>query len=1276
MAEYTNSNHTSGATLTTGELVGSTIAAIEKTGEDAYARDLTLKAAATATDLTVTAAGHLVVSSGAKVEGLTIINGGTKPTVHIYSGGIARNVTAGGGTIELFPYGGTIENVTANNGVYLNVLYNGVVDGGSFSGTRLQVGSKAGTPGGTIRNITILNAAGDAANRVQQTGSMYDCTIAAGAQYAVSGGLAERTKVYGSGARFRVSTGTVRDTIVSGGTLYVSGGTVNGTVISSGGRMYFYNGSADLITQRGSGSTTTLISATGGTIGKIVASGGGVTITKNAVVGYLSVCSAAATNSPKVWITSGGTVNGGYTSGSFEFRMENGGGTVKDVTIGKDTYLFFSAGHVSGMTIASNAGMFRFYGSSTDALLIEDMTIYGSVGYNNSANRGLVEGTMSNCRIMSGGIMRQGGGSNTGMTVAGILHLSGGETKDITVSGYKAEIIASGGNISGAVIEDYGKFTVREGATLLDPVIHMNSATAIKVGNNWQYARLNVGSTGIAGGYVSGGTAGAYTSGVFGNTLEVYLWSGGVIEDMTYNWGAYVGAYVGATISGGAFNHATLSLRGGRAENIVLTSGASVIYNANGGTLDGATVYSGARVAVSSGAHVSNVNLVSGGSLYVYGNGAKAVGISADEESYVRLNFFTADPERTEAYLDSLANINAPVDVRSAAAGFTYTLADTGNAALAMTVDHLGFTVDLVNGGTMINPFGQKYTVAADATTLQVDAYTVTAENEAKTLLESYDAINSGDRALAWNGATLASGETVTLADGTVAGNGWLEFDGVALDSASTVYGAAGTFAGAMNYLAQSGSVIGNFAAGAASSGTVGSVKLVAFDAEFAGLTYAGGFGNVGAMENNVFVGGTIDTVLSSGAAISKDFYAGAMANYAKTGETTQVGDITARIATSVTDEVTGETTLGKIKGNIYGASAVKAGTLSTSPAVPLHTVGNVTLTLAAGDLTDTKCVFAGGYATGSDASKATPVYTVESTNLAVSGGEWGLAHGGRGIFGGAFAGDNLGTNGVYAQVGDVNLTVSGGNMGNVYGGGWAQKNAKSEVGNVNITVSGGTVANVFGGGSHSSTGGTTVAGDVTITVSGGTISGNIYARGQLDGDSVSGTADVIFTGSADYGCNVYGYTYVGGVGSNATLHFTTYSGTLAGGIGGFAAVTLNENTKMTLTAEAANISNTAWIFDAAERDNGMTGTAFLNWTAADFSGENAAITLNLATGDSNVWTLVDAAATTNYHTFTLQVNGVDVATGLALDDKIDGGAYDGWGFTLDGTALKFAKLA
>ena len=601
-----------------------------------------------------------------------------------------------------------------------------------------------------------------------------------------------------------------------------------------------------------------------------------------------------------------------------------------------------------------------------------------------------------------------------------------------------------------------------------------------------------------------------------------------------------------------------------------------------------------------------------------------------------------------------------------------------------MSVDYQNFVVDLVNGGTTINPFGQKYTVAADATTLAVEAYTVTAADEAKTLLESGESINSGDRALAWNGATLGSGAAVTLANNTIAGNGWLEFDGVNLDKNSVVYGAAGNFGGAMNYLAQSGSVIGNFGAGAAANGTAGSVKLVAYDTEFAGLTYAGGFGNVGAMENNEFVGGAIDTVLSSGATISKDFYAGAMANYAKTGTATAVGDITARIAMSVTDEVTGVTTLGKIKGNIYGASAVKAGTITTvENQAALHTVDDVTLTLAAGDLTDTKCVFAGGYATGHDTAKAAPVYTVESVTAAISGGDWGKVHGGRGIFGGAFASDNIvdgdDAAGVWAQVGDVNLTVSGGTMGNVYGGGWAQKNAKSEVGNVNIAVTGGTIANIFGGGTHSTSGGeTTVAGDVAITVSGGTITGNIFARGQLNGDSVTGKADVVFTGSTDQGCNVYGYTYVEGEESNATLHFTTYSGTFTGEIGGFASITLDGNTKMTLTAAWDGVNNEAWTFDATERDAGMTGTAFLNWSNADFTGDT--ITLNLGSGDAVAWNLISTdVGTAVYNKFDLQIDGQSILSEtIDIEDKIEGTgtAYDGWGFTDDNGTLKFAKLA
>ena len=399
----------------------------------------------------------------------------------------------------------------------------------------------------------------------------------------------------------------------------------------------------------------------------------------------------------------------------------------------------------------------------------------------------------------------------------------------------------------------------------------------------------------------------------------------------------------------------------------------------------------------------------------------------------------------------------------------------------------------------------------------------------------------------------------------------------------------------------------------------------------------------------------------------------GSLYNAGKVTGTTSVGNIKATIGEKTADEIS-------VKGNVYGASAVKAGTVTT--AATLHTVGDVSLTLRAGTATKSDiCVFAGGYATGHDTAKAAAVYTVESVTLNVTGGDWGSAHGGRGIFGGAFASDNTvdgdDANGVWAKVGSVNLKVSGGTMGNVYGGGWAQKGAKSEVGNVNITVTGGTVTNVFGGGSHSTSGGTTVAGEVTITVSGGTITGDIYARGQLEGDA-TGTASVIFTGATDFGCGVYGYTYVGGAVGGATLSFAGYTGTFSGKIGGFDSITLDGTTTATFNAKFDDINNAARTFDATKRNADLAGTAFLNWSNADFTGDT--ITLNLGSGDAVAWNLISTdVGTAVYNKFDVQIDGQSILSEtIDIGDKIagTGTAYDGWGFTDDNGMLKFKQLA
>ena len=290
----------------------------------------------------------------------------------------------------------------------------------------------------------------------------------------------------------------------------------------------------------------------------------------------------------------------------------------------------------------------------------------------------------------------------------------------------------------------------------------------------------------------------------------------------------------------------------------------------------------------------------------------------------------------------------------------------------------------------------------------------------------------------------MTSGAAISFvtSDANITGDAWLRFSTVDFDKGATVYGAEGNFAGTVKYLIHGAGKLGNFAAGAKTSGSVGGVELVSYNNDY-GLTYLGGQGTVT---------GLVSAFISSGNTLSKDFYAGALANYAKSGEATSIGSINVKIALN--------TNVGKAseekhyaKANIYGASQVKAGTITTAADTDaVHSVGDVTLTINNGETTKSDlCVFAGGYATGHDTAKLAPVYTVDSVSLTINGGNWGGAHGGRGVFGGAFAGDNTtaGDAGVWAQVGDVDLTISGGTMGNVYGGGWAQKGAKSEVGDV-----------------------------------------------------------------------------------------------------------------------------------------------------------------------------------------------------------------------------------
>ena len=227
----------------------------------------------------------------------------------------------------------------------------------------------------------------------------------------------------------------------------------------------------------------------------------------------------------------------------------------------------------------------------------------------------------------------------------------------------------------------------------------------------------------------------------------------------------------------------------------------------------------------------------------------------------------------------------------------------------------------------------------------------------------------------------------------------------------------------------------------------------------------------------------------------------------------------------------------------------------------------------------------------------------------------------------------------------------------------------------MNISIAGGEVKNVFGGGSHSTSGGSTTAGDVTITVSDGNITGTIYARGQLDGDT-TGSASVIFTGATDFGCDVFGYSYVGGAASNANLSYTGYTGEFSGALGGFNGIKFDGATAMELTTAAADVSNGAWEFDLTERADTLAGTSLLTWSGASFVDDTIKVTFAdeaQAKGDWNIATVAEAFSGT---TFNVEVDGTEIATNLAYGDQIADGDYQGWGFELESGVLKFKNLA
>ena len=1030
---YDGTTTTSSAGFTTLELTGSTLANYAYVDEDPYLRVLRVSGAnAVLNDVTIASGGTLFASGKATVNNL-VLSGTTANTsanftsVNGLGGAVVSGLTIRGGA-KVTGWGAKFYDIDirgSNNSDLLAVVSNtwaaAYISGGTVSQAMF------GMFNGAIDNVTFYGA-----TYINLQGS------ASAGKWNGGGTISGGTATLGASIRIRPTGARVSGmTFDSNATLELYGDLVAGSGhrgsalnVTFKNGAHFENG---LMSSWASGSGRASSTFEGGFASNCHFISGG----------YLNVRSS-------------GTVRLADFSEK-SYATVSGGGVLTSATFTGSSYLTVSSGGSAGVVDLSNAA-YAYVRSGVLNNVTVDSASWIAVSGGGLLNSVTVQ-SRSNILASTGGTIT----NVTGGVDSGMVTLRGGTVTNVTMSA-NGFVIQSGGTLTNATGRNTATFNISSGLC----------ENLVAVGDS---------NTGDTINTVRGYNGAVFSNAYMEKTMAA-LNSGAVLKDCVFGANTWINLYVGAVISGGTgINGAALRASSGTyigttvkdAAALTVSSGLAsdcivgnkgTLVASSAGTVRGTVVEAGGYLDVRSGATVSNttiqsggfmyvqsgnntpaqkmtlegVTVQSGGSLRIYTSNTGVTGLVAEAGAEIILNLAGGV---TSAAIDSLANV-AEVTFLNPWNNKTYTLAETGNPELRVrNSDFQGFTTYVSAGQTYINPLydGRKYTLDAEGKTYRMEVYNMSGSiltTEAADLATSGATINGGDRATMWTDVSMAAGSSLTFATSAanIAGDAWIDLDRTKA-AGGTIYGAEGDCMSGrtIRYLIHGAGSVGNFAAGATSGGTVGAVELVGYNNTY-NLTYLGGMGTVT---------GHVSAFVSSGNTLAKDFYAGALANYAKTGSSTSVGDITATFALN-TSAGTASEVKHYAKGNIYGASQVKAGTVTTAATV--HTVGDVTLTLVNGETTrgNQMCVFAAGYATGHDAAKDLPVYTVDSVTATISGGTWlvGDACGGRGVFGGAFAGDNTaaGDNGVWAKVGNVNLTIAGGTVGNVYGGGWAQKGA------------------------------------------------------------------------------------------------------------------------------------------------------------------------------------------------------------------------------------------
>lgn len=410
------------------------------------------------------------------------------------------------------------------------------------------------------------------------------------------GEVANHVTVYNRG----IATG---QTVVSGGGVYVSGGGIasNTNIVHANGQLQVYVGGVAVSPTVDSGT----LSVERGTVDGIVANGGNVNATSNAIISGGTI-----TQSGNVTVTES-EINDVQVGGTLTVSS---GGVATSATINNGGSMTVSSGGVandlrtSGMVTISSGGVIN----NATILLGGTVAVYDGLvdgGYMAGAGRISVNsgGVVESVSLIAGFVVINSGGvAKTAIASAGyVIASNGGVASDTVLSVYTVagSGLVRGGRFSGTTVSNGGQLHVSAGSAT-DTTVSSGGKMYVSSGGSADVAHI------VSGGlmHISSGGIASHFSSVDGATVEVL--SGGSATT--------AGTAYGVSVENGG----SLTVESGGVANSASVSG--YVYVSSGGVMSGGTVASAtgggvARIYIYSDAEVTGLVASRGGQIIMSG---------------------------------------------------------------------------------------------------------------------------------------------------------------------------------------------------------------------------------------------------------------------------------------------------------------------------------------------------------------------------------------------------------------------------------------------------------------------------------------------------------------------------------------------------------------------------------------------------------------------------------------------------------------------------------